>query len=385
MISNIIIEGYKCLRNADIATGSLNILVGPNASGKSSFIQALLLLRQSADINGEVKDLQLSGPLFEAGTVQDVMHPAADHKVRLKLKYKSSSVNFLFRNVRDEISSPKRYLENAQRKKIPLPLRNYGNGFAYLNAERVGPRLSYSLPPGETDISGLVGKHGEYTAAILARAKSNNIFIKKWDSALALKFSYAVALLDSKDIKASLLNSQGRLDLVVNEMLGWILPGAVFDASEFDQSDTATIRFIRDPLTTKSSVRATHVGFGLIYTLPIITACLSLNPGGLLIIENPEAHLHPYSQSRIGVFLALIASTGRQIFIETHSDHVVNGIRLAAKNNLLPAKDIYINYFNRPAGEDGSQITPIRTSAAGRLNPWPKGFFDQIENDLSQL
>jgi predicted ATPase len=145
------------------------------------------------------------------------------------------------------------------------------------------------------------------------------------------------------------------------------------------------LRFIRDPFHTKTSVRPTRIGFGLIYTLPIITAALALDKNGLLLVENPEAHLHPFSQSRIGVFLAMIAATGRQIFIETHSDHVLNGIRLAVRNKILPPENLLINFFERPMLESSTSITQIRTSIDGRLKPWPKGFFDQIENDLSRL
>jgi len=75
-------------------------------------------------------------------------------------------------------------------------------------------------------------------------------------------------------------------------------------------------------------------GFGLSYTLPVITALLvgTLIPNSLVIIENPEAHLHPRGQTEIARLIALCAQVGTQIIIETHSDHLFDGIRIAAKN-----------------------------------------------------
>ncbi|MCP4696587.1 MAG: DUF3696 domain-containing protein [Gammaproteobacteria bacterium] len=387
MIEHILIDGYKCLKKANLAAGNLNILVGPNASGKSSVLQALLLLRQSADKDGNVDGLHLSGSLYEAGTAQDVLHPVAEHQIKLALQTDNKLMEFLFRHIRDDTArTPKRLLPIDTKQRLPDVLYDRNDGFAYLNAERLGPRVTYALPPDELHLGGLTGKQGEYTTAVLARAASNEeVPIDNWNEDFVMRLANAPKDLDGLELRQDLEKTQGRLDLVCNQMLGWVLPGAVFDAQEHDQSDAASLRFIRDPLATKALVRAIHVDFGLAYTLPIITAALALRRNGLLLVENPEAHLHPFSQSRIGVFLAVMAAAGRQIFLETHSDHVVNGIRLAVRYKLIPADQVHINFFNRPVDRDTATITPIRSQPNGRLKPWPPGFFDQLENDLSKL
>jgi predicted ATPase len=385
MIERILIDGYKCLKDVDIKTGLLNILVGPNASGKSSVLQAILLLRQSADKDGTIDSLHLSGLLYEAGTALDVLHPAAEHQIKLQLQQNGTNIDFLFfhDDVDRESQTPTRLLRAEKEKQLPLELYDRGNGFAYLNAERIGPRVSYSLPPDELHLGGLVGKHGEYTAAILDRA-SNDIMIDDGDEMFLNYLAEAPKKLDGRDFVRDLIDTEGRLDLVCNLMLAWMLPGSKFEAKEHDQTDSATLRFIRNP-KTKTSVRATHIGFGLTYTLPIITAALALRRNGLLLVENPEAHLHPFSQSRIGIFLAMMAATGRQIFLETHSDHVINGIRLAVRYGFIPAEQVYINFFKPPIDGDSATVIPIRTQTNGRLDRWPEGFFDQIEGDLSKL
>lgn len=383
MIERILIDGYKCLKDVDIETRLLNVLVGPNASGKSSVLQAMLLLRQSADKDGLVNGLHLSGLLYEAGTANDILHPSAEHQIKLGLTQNGVQTDFLFVDDR-ESQSPTRLLRADTTMQLPPELYDRADGFAYLNAERIGPRVSYSLPPDELHLGGLVGKQGEYTAAILDRASNNDTSIDDFDEMFANDLANAPEKLDGRDLRRDLIDTEGRLDLVCNLMLDWILPGSKFDAKEHDQIDSATLRYIRNP-KTKTSVRATHIGFGLTYTLPIITAALALRNNGLLLVENPEAHLHPFSQSRIGVFLAVMAATGRQIFLETHSDHVINGIRLAVRHGFIPPKQVHINFFKTPIDGDTATFIPIRTQANGRLDRWPEGFFDQIEDDLSKL
>ena len=102
----------------------------------------------------------------------------------------------------------------------------------------------------------------------------------------------------------------------------------------------------------------------------------------MFIVENPEAHLHPAGQSEIGRFLVRLAATGVQVVIETHSDHVFNGIRLAVTGEgLLAAKDVAIHFL----GPDESEGTEISLGNTGALDVWPSGFFDRAEHDLAAL
>jgi predicted ATPase len=105
----------------------------------------------------------------------------------------------------------------------------------------------------------------------------------------------------------------------------------------------------------------------------------------VLIVDSPEAHLHPRGQSRIGCFLAQAAACG-QILIETHSDHVLNGIRLAVRDGLIAPADVAIYFFecNVP-DETRSKVLRLLVDKDGNLDLWPTGFFDQSERDLARL
>lgn len=131
--------------------------------------------------------------------------------------------------------------------------------------------------------------------------------------------------------------------------------------------------------------RPQNVGFGLTQLFPILVAILAAEKGDVVLVENPEVHLHPQAQQNIGSLLARAAASGVQVIVETHSDHVLNGIRLAAKATTIAADDVAVHFFS-PLQPDGV-FTPKspKLDADGRLDAWPEGFFDQFDLALSKL
>ena len=132
-------------------------------------------------------------------------------------------------------------------------------------------------------------------------------------------------------------------------------------------------------------LRPPNIGFGISYSLPIIVAGLLARPGSIFVVENPEAHLHPAGQSRMGRFLATLAAAGIQVLVETHSDHVLNGVLLATVDDHPIRHDqVIIQYFHGdPKSEKRAQA--IDVNARGGLSTWPKGFFDQSEKDMAAI
>lgn len=106
-------------------------------------------------------------------------------------------------------------------------------------------------------------------------------------------------------------------------------------------------------------------------------------PNEYLIVENPEAHLHPGAQSRLVDFLVKVSQTGVQVFIESHSEHVLNALRIAVKNSeSLTNRDVSILFFG--AKEDIA-VTVVEMDEDGGIDLWPDDFFDQQEKDLESL
>jgi predicted ATPase len=128
--------------------------------------------------------------------------------------------------------------------------------------------------------------------------------------------------------------------------------------------------------------RPVHVGFGLTQVLPVIVAALSAEPKDLLLIENPEVHLHPAGQARMGGFLSKVAAVGIQVLVETHSDHVLNGIRRSVKAGVLSPEEVLVHFF-RERDAEGEQVVSPTIDREGNIDAWPEGFFDQFDKDMN--
>lgn len=110
---------------------------------------------------------------------------------------------------------------------------------------------------------------------------------------------------------------------------------------------------------------------------------MAATTGSLILLENPEAHLHPRGQSRMAMLIATAAAAGAQVIVETHSDHVLDGTRLAVKQGRLAASDTAIHYFR--GNGVGVQIVTPTIAEDGSLSEWPEGFFDESDHTLDQL
>jgi predicted ATPase len=170
--------------------------------------------------------------------------------------------------------------------------------------------------------------------------------------------------------------------------MGEISPGTRIKISSNPDIDLMSIQYsFVTGKEVSNPYRSTNVGFGISYTLPIVVAVLASVPGSLILIENPEAHLHPRGQSKIGELLALAASYGVQIIIETHSDHVLNGIRVAVHGGKIKPDDVQLHYFQRTADREraSTEVISPKIDRNGRIDRWPDGFFDEWERNLDIL
>jgi predicted ATPase len=176
-----------------------------------------------------------------------------------------------------------------------------------------------------------------------------------------------------------------------DQVSGWmqeLSPGVRISASRLGATDLVSLRFqyASTEIGRDSKFRRpANVGFGLTYSLPIVTALLASPPGTLLLLENPEAHLHPRAQAALGTLIARVAADGVQVLVETHSDHVLNGIRLAVKSGLINSKDCQLCNFVRETETATSYIEAPVILPNGELSTWPDGFFDEWEKSLQAL
>ena len=384
MIKQFNISNFKAFRNQPLSLSPLTLLTGLNGSGKSSVLQALLVLRQSFD-QGLLQEnrLALDGGLLRLGTRQDALFEGANEDPA-RIGFELTSYipeksfphrwNFVFDSKDDRVSKAAPHKSSSSIE----PLGLFGPGFRFLSAERIGPRLNYGMADNDLASVGL-GVQGEWAPQYLAASKDQPLSVRQCHHPGAV---------------ATHLLSQ------VEAWMGEFSPGLRIEVESDPTRDSVTLRYrfeiqrgmqrgakgevLRE---VSNSYRATNVGFGISYTLPVVVAVLAARPGDLILLEAPEAHLHPRGQSKIGQLLARAASGGVQVIVETHSDHVMNGVRVAVHEGLISPETAAFLYFGwDPKAEDGTPtVHTVPMDKNGRVEDWPEGFFDEMDRSLETL
>lgn len=366
MIDLVSLHNFKCFRDVGVPLGNLTIFSGLNGSGKSSVLQSLLILRQS-HMSGYLERgrLLLAGDLVDLGTGVDVLcEEAKDDEIGIAVVIDGRTESFHFTYNKDSNELAETNPAGRQQNQTGIPEALFGRGFSYVRADRLGPRKT--SPMSEVRVSeGDIGAGGEFVMHSLV--------------------AHGMRLLASDDPRIAPISSSCTLADQVDAWMQEVAPGShlVMDPMRVADLVVGGFQFSREGDIPTRAFRPTNVGFGLSYSLPIIYALIAAPLGGLVIIENPEAHLHPRGQTRLGQLAALAASFGVQVLVETHSDHFVDGVRIEVRKRRLDANSCKINYFVR----DGalSHVDSPTIDDDGRLSHWPVGFFDQQDENLANL
>lgn len=362
MIRSLRLKNFKPFEDQFLKFKPLTLLSGLNSTGKSSVLQALLLLRQSYQ-QGLLPNigLALNGDIVRIGTAQDALFEGA----------KEDLINFtLKRENGTEGIWDFKYNQEADVLDLVFPtdsdsynLSLFSDNFHYFKAERIGPHPFFEMSDFQVRQHKQLGTRGEYTAHFLSIYRDKDI---------------PNGNLSHPKAKSWNLSNQ------VEAWIGEVSPNTRIEIKSNPDMDLVSFQY---SYGLSNPYRATNVGFGITYTLPIIVAVLASEPGTLILIENPEAHLHPKGQAKMGELLALAASCGVQVIIETHSDHVLNGIRLAVHGGKLDPKDVQLHYLQRQEKEGlaYTEVVSPHIDRNGRIDRWPDGFFDEWDKSLEAL
>ncbi|WEH18522.1 DUF3696 domain-containing protein [Streptomyces sp. VNUA24] len=379
MLESLTLTNFKAFAHQELRLAPFTLLTGLNSSGKSSVLQSLALLRQSyesgdlAPVGGSEAGLLLNEELVQLGIGQDVRHESYDETgphITLAARGDGASLQWSARYERE--ADHLKLLQEEDREGIEmfafvepaalLPTL-FGPGFQYLKADRVSPQVSYPRSHHAVSTRGFLGAHGEHTVNYLRAHQDDAVEA----SALLVPDAASVTLL-------------GQTEAWMQKLC----PGVSLEAAGIDGTDSVRLSYrFGSGVSQSNRYRPTNVGFGLTYVLPIVVACLSAKPGTLILLENPEAHLHPQGQTWMAYLASAAAASGAQVVMETHSDHVLNGLRLRVKQGLLSPAATAVHYFRRK--DQTSEVVSPVIAPDGRLSEWPEGFFDEWENSLDQL
>ena len=373
MISALEIRNFKCFDHLRLSFSRLTLLTGFNGGGKSSAIQPLLLLGQGLRESPQPQAFALNGPLVHLGTVADVLpvHAgesnieftvfgpraeaawtlgtrAGDRFLRVAGSGENGSV--------DQGQSPLVGAAGESGSRIVAALAT----LTYLSAVREGTADAYPIPDSVGEAFGDVGVDGRFAAYWYDKFVDNEV----------------PAALCHPSEPATSLRKQ------LDAWIGTLFPGAQANVQMIPSVSLLSLQFRLSEIG--AWIRPSNIGYGLTYAFPILVALLTSRQPQILVVDSPEAHLHPSAQSQIGRLLAFFAAAGVQVIVESHSDHLLNGARLAVKEGILSRSDLQIHFFKGPTKEGHGVISPSLDSE-GRIDEWPDGFFDQSEKDLSRL
>jgi predicted ATPase len=377
MLTNLHLQNFKCFQNLLLPLAPLTLLTGFNGAGKSSALQSLLLLAQTLRSDClTTKSIPLSGDLVKLGTVGEVLNETTNSREMMfqvenhgsqlawKIKIVTRAEHKLTIHQVNEVAINDELLSNllpsALRTPANLALIDTLQHLVFVSAIRLGTAEVFPSPkPADNLIHAEVGILGEFAAWWFDSYKEDAVDQARCHPAEA---------------RTSLLAQ-------VNAWANELFPHTEFDVQRIDMTDLVRLQLRIGK--TSNWRRPSNIGYGLTYAFPILVAGLLAKPGQLVMIDSPEAHLHPSGQSKIGQFLGRMANAGIQVIMETHSDHVLNGIRIAIKEKWLQPDKVAFHFFT-PGDEQTEVITPM-IDDNGRLDRWPEGFFDETAKNLASL
>lgn len=391
MLTEIKVENFKCFTNeTTFPIEKLTLLTGINGKGKSTAIQSLLLPSQSVLEAQGSKILVLNGDWVKLGSFDDVRSTGSLASSNIKISYcfenndrnKYVYLNACFSkkymgeddDVEDEgnlllsslsITSSEGTDFSSDSFNITHDLKGDDVGgvkewladfsrISFISAERIGPK-SFHETASNRKLG--VGKFGEHTALEIYRNRE-------------------------KDVRETLRHPDSETPKLPEQISAWV--ASVFNTGSVSVSSISESlkKMEISPDGSVNHYKPENVGYGFSYCLPIIVAGLVAKEGDIIIVENPEAHLHPSAQNRIANFLCKVAASNVTTIIETHSPSILNGVRLSVKNGVLNHQDTSVLFF----GEDSENpLSRVLINSNGKISHWPKGFFDQDEIDLDKL
>lgn len=243
-----------------------------------------------------------------------------------------------------------------------------GHRIQYLGPLRDDPRVMYAIPQ-ETDRPD-VGLKGEYTAAVLDTYAEREVRYPLPPPALPEKFS------------GEFKQEDGPLSEAVRVWLQRMGLADNIDASEVKKVGyQLSVR----PEGLERDLDLLSVGVGISQVLPTIVMALLAPEGSILVFEQPEVHLHPKVQSVLGDFFLGIIACGKQCLVETHSEHLINRIRrrIAESRDGALLSQLRIYFVDREGS--ASQFRAVEPNEYGAILNWPKGFFDEVEEEASLI
>lgn len=250
-------------------------------------------------------------------------------------------------------------LPEAAAGAIEYARRWFQDSVRHLGPLRAAPQPLYGLPEAASGTS--VGRHGEYTAAVLSAHAHRRVWCPRPDDT-------------------------GVDELPLGEAVNrWMTALGLLSSVASKEQGKLGFELLLRIEGVKRDLDLTTVGVGVSQALPVVTLGLLAEPGAMLLFEQPELHLHPDVQAALGDFFIALAASGRQLVVETHSEYLVTRLRrqaaVSTDHNVPDLVRLF--FFERRGGE--SVIGRGHIESGGGIPDWPRGFLDTVARELGAI
>lgn len=441
MISKISLKNFKSFKSLDgFEFTDLNILVGRNSCGKSTIMQSLLLLKQTVESSGEAH-LSLDGQYLQYSDLSEIAFglPRRDratisYTIELQTTRVKGEVSVTFRNRKQgESYAVFSDFDISQAKSTQSGLREFLNDGAYASFSEIKKRpledlkswipflddeeikdfsFSYNrfLPSSIIIHTEKSGSEPEFQVPVkFALNYSARILLDTFETSLknirylspvrARPSRYSVHYTEDNDELSSdgrnashvLWTRRHEKVLFQGEYLQ--LAEAVNQSIELMQlkqkvaptkDGSVLYKVSVEQKSSSKRVSLSDVGFGYSQVLPVVLICLLSSPDNLILIEQPEIHLHPSAAAALADFFIAVIKDGRKLVIETHSQELIHKLRLRVIEEADLAERININYVDSVDGIE-SEVRQFKLDRNGNFPKFPVGFLDESENIAREI
>ena len=380
-------------------------LFGANSSGKTSILQVLLMLKQTAERPSDWNEPLYfgdDGSLVNLGNFDAVIHKhKQDLNLNISVSWKSSTVANINKYIRVhnlKFPSHVEMLPPGQDHRAPSEEISFStniaraamNNFYYktdlyrLNVEQPDLFRCYGLRAGQTQTVEISSRFEEEFENLFSRIlylgplREHPRHHYTWDGDHPKGIGQ-----DGKKAISALLSGRVRHFSIDEQILKWLQQLELINSYDLRPlSDTGRdYEFLVKQYKGGPEVRLTDVGFGVSQVLPVLILCYYAPEGSILILEQPEAHLHPKVQTELAdVLIDVVENRNVQIILESHSEYLLSRLQRRIAEKKIAATNTALYFCEIKDGT--SEIEQLKVDEYGNIRNWPQDFFGDVTGEL---
>ncbi len=415
------VEGYKSIASPlCIEVDGLTVLAGANSSGKSSFMQPFLLLKQTIENHYDSGAMMLDGENVKYTDSSQIISRVSGYKKKtfaVTISEKKSTTKVTYKHKRGqgivvdsvcmsdkedfkegltltpgmkhEDIAPQvpdkhfKFINEIYAEEGKTPRWKVKRNKCFLSAElgaddKEFPPIKAGVDP-TRQLENLV-QHMIHVPGLRGNPERNykisfseEVFPGSFEKYIASLIAEWRRLKSKQSVLKELIEQLSRLGLATN----------ITTARINDTRVELQVSRYNDNLV-KDTVNIADVGFGVSQVVPVLVALLCAKKNQLVYIEQPELHLHPKAQFELAHVLIKAVSRGVRVLVETHSSILLRGIQLQVVKKQFPGEKVSLNWFTQDKDTGESKVVSERLDRYGAFGEWPEDF-DDVSLNVEQM